>query len=250
MGENHGPSRRTPQPRLESATMIKATALIFSAALALTACGPSIDAAAKADIDARVSRLTPAPHVFGTPTANFPVPIAVGQWAQYKFVDDKGQPSFLTMKIVGQVGAAFFYETVTEAYTGKTAMKMLVDFGDRRSPESINILQARLRDQKGEIIDYPPSLIGMMNATLRGALGPITITWQGLPQEDAVVPAGRFVGCFKADSTAAWGPFRSASRVWSHPAVPLSGMVRSQGLDSPTAGELVAFGMTGATSEL
>ena len=37
---------------------------------------------------------------------------------------------------------------------------------------------------------------------------------------------------------------------WSHAAVPLSGLVRSQGLDKPTTMELVAFGMTGAVSEL
>jgi hypothetical protein len=37
---------------------------------------------------------------------------------------------------------------------------------------------------------------------------------------------------------------------WSHPAVPLSGMVKSQGIDSPTTMELVAFGESGAKSEL
>jgi hypothetical protein len=37
---------------------------------------------------------------------------------------------------------------------------------------------------------------------------------------------------------------------WSHPAVPLSGMVRSEGIDKPSSMELVAFGQSGAVSEL
>ena len=77
-----------------------------------------------------------------------------------------------------------------------------------------------------------------------------TMSWQGQPQEDAVVPAGMFSGCFKMRTDASWGPWSTASMSWSHAAVPLSGLVRSQGLDKPTTMELVAFGMTGAVSEL
>jgi hypothetical protein len=46
------------------------------------------------------------------------------------------------------------------------------------------------------------------------------------------------------------GPLHASSLAWSHPAVPISGLVRSQGLDRPVATELVGYGDTGATSEL
>ena len=36
---------------------------------------------------------------------------------------------------------------------------------------------------------------------------------------------------------------------WAHPAVPLSGTVKSVGIDKPYTMELVAFGTTGAMSE-
>ena len=36
---------------------------------------------------------------------------------------------------------------------------------------------------------------------------------------------------------------------WSHPAVPLSGAVRSQGVDHPFTMELAAFGTSGAVSD-
>jgi hypothetical protein len=71
-----------------------------------------------------------------------------------------------------------------------------------------------------------------------------------MPQEDSEVVAGRFSGCFKARTDASYGPWHAASMSWSHPAVPISGLVRSQGIDHPTTMDLVAFGDTGATSEL
>ena len=77
----------------------------------------------------------------------------------------------------------------------------------------------------------------------------LVINWQGLPQESAAVPAGKFDGCFKARTDAQWGPWRSVADSWSHPAVPLSGAVRSQGVDRPFTMELAAFGTSGAVSE-
>jgi hypothetical protein len=83
---------------------------------------------------------------------------------------------------------------------------------------------------------------------LRGGLGPIIVNWTGLPQEDAAAPAGRFVGCYKGRTEVTFAGFKSTSVTWSHPAVPISGMVRSLG-DNGSTGELVAFGTTGAKSE-
>ena len=225
-----------------------APSLTVCLATLAAACGPSIDAAAKADVDRRVAALAPRGQSYPPPASAAPMPFAVGHWATYKFVDDKGQPSFMTMKLVGQEGADFWYEVVNDGYYGKTAMRMLVDFGDRQRPESINIKAAKLRDAKGQIIDYPPAMIGLMNSTLRGNLGPIVINWAGMPQEEVSVAAGKFSGSYKGRSEVSFAGFKSSSVVWGHSAVPLSGMVRSQG-DNNTTGELVDFGTSGATSE-
>lgn len=231
------------RPRLAYAFTVTVAFSLLAAA-----CGPSIDAAAKADIDKRVAALASRGQSYPAPPSAAPMPFAVGQWASYKFVDDKGQPSFMTMKLVAQEGADFWYEVVTDGYYGKTAMRMLVDFGDRQRPESITIKAAKLKDAKGQIIDYPPAMIGLMNSTLRGNLGPIAINWAGLPQEDVSVIAGRFTGAYKGKSEVSFAAFKSTSVVWGHSAVPLSGMVRSQG-DNNSTGELVDFGTTGAASE-
>lgn len=209
-------------------------------------CAPSIDTAARAGVDRRVAGLKNSGRTFGAPASPVPMPLATGQWATYKFTDGEGQPSFLTMKLVGQEGAAYWYETLQESYYGRTEMRMLVDFGDREAIGSINIKAAKMRDSNG-VTDYPEPTIKLMNSVLRGQLGPIVFNWSDLPQEDTSAPAGQFAGCFKGRSELSFAGYKAASLVWGHPSVPLGGMVRSRG-DNNTSGELVAFGISGAAS--
>jgi hypothetical protein len=95
----------------------------------------------------------------------------------------------------------------------------------------------------------PPGVMPMMQSMYKNAVSMLVVNWQGMPQEDVVVPAGHFAGCYRIRTDAQWAGFRSVSDSWSHPAVPLSGMVRSKGVDKPTSMELVAFGLSGAVSE-
>jgi hypothetical protein len=227
--------------------------IVVGAAVALStvACGPSIDPAAKADIDKRVSVLQAGTNAVPAPAPGMyqPMPFAVGQWTQYKMTNDKGEPSFLTYKVIGQDGNAVWLEIVNETYSGRTMQKMLVAFGNRMDPGQVEIRAVSTKDAKGNVQEMPPPVISMMQSTYRGVLSTMIINWQGLPQESASVPAGRFDGCFKARTDAQWGPWRSVADSWSHPAVPLSGAVRSQGVDHPFTMELAAFGTSGATSE-
>jgi hypothetical protein len=226
--------------------------LLCVAAVAFSACGPSIDPAAKADIDRRVSVLQAGSNAVPAPAAGVfaPAPFAVGQWTQYKMTNDKNEPSFLTYKIVGQEGDAVWLEMVNETYQGKTIQKMLVAFGNRMDPGQVQIRGIVMKDAKGNVTQMPPEVIQMMQGTYRSAVSMLILNWQGLPQESATVPAGTFEGCFKARTEAQWGPWRSVADSWAHPAVPLSGTVRSQGVDRPFTMELTAFGASGAVGEM
>jgi hypothetical protein len=235
-----------------SAPLLGRRALPFGVSavtLCLVACGPSIDPAAKADIDRRVAALqmggvsAPAPAVFE------PMPLAVGQWSEYKLVDDKGQPSFLTYKIVGQEADAVWLEVVNDRYTGRTTQKMLVAFVDRMDPAQIQIRAVKTRDARGNVTELPPAMLSLFQSAYQGIVSSLVIHWQGLPQESISVPAGRFDGCFRARTVAQWGPWKSTADSWSHPAVPLSGAVRSQGVDRQFTMELTAFGLSGATDD-
>lgn len=219
------------------------------AGLALAGCGPSIDAAAKADIDGRVAALRASGDTFPGPTAFVPMPLAAGQWTQHKLINEKGEPSFITYKILRQDGDAFVIETVHEAYTGKSMQQMVVAFGNRMDPSQIEVRAFKMKDSKGRVNELPPGVMPMMQSMYKNAVSMLVVNWQGMPQEDATVPAGRFSGCYRVRTDAQWAGFRSVSDSWSHPSVPLSGMVRSKGVDKPTTMELVAFGTSGAISE-
>jgi len=217
--------------------------------LALGGCGPSVDAAAKADIDGRVAALHASGETFPAPTGFVPMPMAAGQWTQHKLINEKGEPSFITYKILRQDGDAFVIETVQESYVGKTMQQMVVAFGNRLDPSQIEIRSMKMKDHKGRVNELPPGVMPMMQSMYKSAVSMLVVNWQGMPQEDAAVPAGRFTGCYRVRTDAQWAGFRSVSDSWSHPSVPLSGMVKSKGVDKPTTMELVAFGLSGAASE-
>ena len=218
-------------------------------ALALAGCGPSIDPAAKADIDGRMAALQAGGSTIPAPLSFEPMPLVGGQWSQYKMIDDQGRPSFLTYKVLGEEGGAYWIETLHESYYGRTAQKMLIAFGSRTDPSLIEIRAVVTLDRRGNINPMPPGMMPMLQSMFKGVVSALVINWQGMPQESAAVPAGRFDGCVRARSEAQWGPWKSTADSWRHPAVPLSGLVRSQGVDRPFTMELVAFGMSGATPD-
>ena len=67
------------------------------------------------------------------------------------------------------------------------------------------------------------------------------------PPEDVRVPAGLFRGCAPGTRTISFMGMSRTSEVWTHGAVPFSGVVTSRAGDGSTA-ELVGFGTLGARS--
>ena len=224
---------------------------------ALTGCGPGIDPVTKADVAHRAAVLGQSPLGVPAPTGSRPRPFAVGQWTQYKVVDDRGEPMFLTAKIVAKEGEAFWFETVLESDVGKLVTKELVRVGDRDDPHSIEMLAARVRFRSGKIVEIPPSKLASYQSLFH-----VVASWQAQPQEDAVVPAGTFHSCFKGKNVWKRWVVGPDSLAWSHPAVPISGLVRAEPIPDPHPWyqrgrqsmkvwtELVGFGESGATSEL
>ena len=226
-----------------------AVAGLGTAAAFLTGCGPSIDPALKADIDRRITALGPPSQSYPAPTEFLPQPLAVGQWTQHRMTYDQ-KPSFMTSKIVGQVGDAYWLESVQESYTGRTVTKILLAIPNRMDPNTVEIRGLVMKDRNGHVNTLDGPVLSMMQGMYRGMVSNLIVSWQGMPQEDVSVPAGKFTGCFKVKSDAQWGTFKTSSMSWGHSTVPLSGMVRSEGLDRPSSMELVAFGVSGAVSEL
>jgi len=89
----------------------------------------------------------------------------------------------------------------------------------------------------------------LMQNLYKSVVASLILSWQGLPQESASAPAGTFDACYKARSKAQWGPWRSEADSWSHTAVPINGLVKSRGVDKKFDMDLVAYGLSGASSE-
>jgi hypothetical protein len=228
---------------------VRIVGIVALGALVGAGCGPSIDPAAKADIDQRMAKLSPGGTAYPAPSGFVPMPLAVGQWTQHKMVND-GQPSFMTYKVVGQEGDAFWVETVNESYSGKSIQKMLIAFGSRTDPTQVEIRAVKMKDHKGNVTEQPREMMPLLQSLYKKVATSLVISWQGMPQEEAVSPAGRFAGCYRGRTEATFGPWTMTTDGWSHTSVPISGLVKSQGVDKPFTMELVAFGLTGAQSEL
>jgi hypothetical protein len=212
------------------------------------------DPAIKAALDQRAAQLRPSSAAYAAPKAAKPMPLKVGQWVQTKTVDEKGAVSLITAKLVGQEGSAFWQEIVTDTYHGRMVLRALIDFGNLTDPNSKKILRIQMKDEKGNVGEYPGGAVGFMQS-----LGPeIDMrAWKTLSQEDLQVLAGRFAQCYKGPMTAKTLIGTMAGTVWWHPAVPINGIVKSVYVSGGLLGtlggtatsELVDFGLEGAKSE-
>jgi hypothetical protein len=221
----------------------------FTLSIALAACTPSIDPAAQKDVDNQLAQLQQQDRQLGPPSSMEPMPLAVGQWTRHRMMDDKNQPSLVTYKIVGQEADAFWVELALAQYSGKTLQKMLVKFGDRKDPSTVEVRDAWMMDKKGQVTHIDGPVLAMMKGALKSALQSMTGNWQTQSQEDAQVMAGHFAACYRVQSEATFLGHTYKSEGWFHPSVPISGAVKSHGIDKPYTMELVDFGTSGAMSE-
>lgn len=201
----------------------------------------------KAEVDRRVATLRASAESYARQDAE-PPPLAAGQWVEFKLTGANKRPGFAKYQIVGQEGSAFWVETELTTYTGKQESRMLIYFGDRIHPETMQVKSATLRND-GRIIEYPPGTMNLMQAMWKPILRNFIIDWADAPREDATVPAGQFAGCYKRRITVSAGPYHQVGDAWLHPAIPINGMVRSVSVgNNQSITELIAFGNEGATS--
>ena len=98
--------------------------------------------------------------------------------------------------------------------------------------------------------EFPAAVVGLMKALWKPMVESLVIDWQGKEQDDARVPAGVFKRCYQDYTTVSLFGSSKTTRNWAHPAVPMSGSVRSQSTDSTFSMVLLEFGLDGAKSEI
>lgn len=210
-------------------------------------CGSSINDAYKADIDRRLARLRDTDSSYAAAESFEPLPLAVGQWTQYKLVDNKQQPSLIKYSVVGQEGNAYWIETTQENYYHRSDTRMLIAIGDRMDPASYDVRAFAVKTD-GKLQQYPPGMLSILRSVWKPIVNNLVVNWKGATREATHVAAGQFDGCFKLRTAVQIGPYAQTSDGWSHPVVPINGLVRSVGVDKPLTMELVAFSTEGARS--
>lgn len=236
--------------------MVPRPLLIFIAAACLCACGlcacsQSVNPEMQSSIDKRVLSFKEfSDNVYEAPQTNTPLPLAVGQWTRYKMMDKEGKPALMTYKVIGEDSGAFWLETVRETYYEKQVTQLLLDLGKGRSLDDVEVRAMKQKIDDHSPTEFPGSMLSLMKHLWKPMVENMVVDWQGKDQDDMRVPAGVFSKCYQAYSTVSFLGNTEKTRNWSHPVVPLGGMVRSQSVDSTMSMVLLEFGLSGATSEL
>jgi hypothetical protein len=225
-------------------------ALLLAAALGVTACAGMVDPAVKADLDRRVAAFPTSEETYPPSDVFSPMSFHPGQWTQHRIRDDKNGPQLLTFKLLGMDSGGYWVETVNESYAGREAIRMLVFLRGGRDTSAMEIRGVRIKKGDGPAVDLDQTADPTARNRVYQALDLLAVAMESQEKDDARVPGGHFIGCWKHQTPGPWGPWQKPSIVCAHPSVPLSGIVFAKPTDGSALMELVAWGTSGAEPEL
>jgi hypothetical protein len=213
-------------------------------------CSSGFDPAVKADLDRRIAAFPTSDETYPPSDVYSPMPFAPGQWTQHRIHDDKNGAELLTFKLLGMETGGYWIETITESYAGREAARMLVFLRGGRDTSAIELRGVRIKKGDGPAVDLDATADPMARNHIYQALDLLAVAVESQEKDDARVPGGHFIGCWKHQTPGPWGPWQKPSNVCAHPSVPLSGIVFAKPTDGSALMELVAWGLSGAEPEL
>jgi len=179
------------------------------------------------------------------------VPLAVGQWIRLAITTEGQPPSQTFIRIVGKEGDAFWCEIEQNMPTGTTVIQFLMDEASRNDFKPNSIKKLKISVNKGpwqELTGPALAASGAMTEKYLRMIGKPNL--DKAARGDATVGAGEFKGCYlhPYDETILGVTMKMQS--WNHPAVPINGLVRSEGTASgkKTTTELLEMHLEGAKS--
>ena len=179
--------------------MLSRHVLFFVAMFGLSACGQSVNPALQSSIDKRVlSFQQSSDNVYDAPQSATPLPLAVGQWTSYKLMDKDGNPALMTFKVVGEDAGAYWLETVRETYYEKQITLLLLDLGQGRSLDDVQVRAMKQKIDDHSPTEFPAAMLGLMKNLWKPMVENMVVDWQGKDQDDMRVPAGVFSKCYQA----------------------------------------------------
>ena len=230
---------------------------VAALALALAACGPSIQPAMRSATDQLAAGKRSAPRDLSLEKKLAPMKWAVGQWTLTRTVNEKGEPSFTRTAVVNKDAVGWWIEMETQDYYKHSLTRVVYASMPTTVDDALDAVRKiviRQEGKKDQVMDFtkddPSMAIAKMFAKQYMTVGLAAVP-DGAGREDAKVPAGTFRGCAKYDAKVDFaGLFSVQSTNWFHPAVPLSGAVKSVTTDGKFTVELVDYGTSGASSRM
>jgi hypothetical protein len=215
------------------------------------ACGPAIDRAARADVDRMSAAMEPKARLVPADARTSTIPLSPGQWSSYRVTRKGGTPSFIVFKVVGEGSGGYSIQTDSVSYGGRSETRVLLRLvGNADAPQAIDVLAMAIKAKDGRLVEQPASVFPLLRPSLQKAFSQLVTDWRGLSRESVTVTAGAFVGCFRRREMTDWGHVHEVSDSWSHPAVPIFGLVLSKGVEKPYVMELIGFGVGGDAPQL
>ncbi len=169
------------------------------------------------------------------------VPLAVGQWTRHRRRDATGAESVLVYRIVAQERNAFVLDVTEEGGSAPRRFQFLIDAGERASPDAARLVAIRIQLPNGELRELrggAAAASGEQHSRSLAAVGLGPIAGQ---REDVTVTAGTFRGCYRRRVEGSLSGAKTPGTAWNHPAVPITGLVKSVADDGATV-ELVGSG--------
>jgi hypothetical protein len=189
--------------------------------------------------------------VVAAPSTVTPMPFAAGQWTRYTVKRPKEEPSTLVFKVISTEGDAHWFE-VEAGKPGEVAViQFLLAAKDRTEARSFELREAKVKLPNGRVQVLRGAQLAATRKMLDQFLTRLRIPRFGTgPQEDATVPAGTFKQCYVNQVEGTFFGIKTKSKVWNHPVIPISTMVRS--VDSADGAEVLldSYGLAGAKSVL
>lgn len=187
--------------------------------------------------------------VIAAPSTVEPIPFAAGQWARYTVKRAKEPPSTLTFKVISSEGDAHWFEVEAGRPGQVSVIQFLLRAKDRTEARSFELRAAKVKLPTGQVQVLRGLQLRATRKILDQYLSRMRIPKFGTgPQEDTTVPAGTFEQCYVNHVEGTYFGVKTKSKIWNHPVVPISTMVRST--DSVDGAEVLleAYGLTGAKS--
>jgi hypothetical protein len=180
-----------------------------------------------------------------------PVAMAVGQWVMFGITDDDGERMVMKQSIIEKDGDVVTIEMVTinedDVIMQQLTVKGLFDGVQRGNVDDVEILKVRMKTNDDEPVEVESFILKMAQGMYSKAFkGWVTETKTVATGEDVTVPAGTFKGTTVVTSEMTATGESEETKSWVHPAVPMSGVVKSTYDGGDYTMVLLDYGMTGA----